>query len=185
MSHLAAVVLAGGQSRRMGRDKAVMPHPRRPDLSMVAHTVAVLAARCDPVFVVAAPGQTLPVLDATVLRDEVRGLGPLPATGQGLRATQAAGRERAFVAAVDMPNLTAEIVDTLAGHDSADIVLPWDGRDHYLAGVYRADLADRIDTLVAAGERRMRALADSVLTRRIVMPPTAALHNLNFRSDLR
>ena len=43
----------------------------------------------------------------------------------------------------------------------ADVVLPWDGRDHYLAGIYRTALADRVDGLVAAGERSMRALVDS------------------------
>ncbi len=48
-------------------------------------------------------------------------------------------------------------------------MLPWDGRDHYLAGVYRTDLADQVDALVAAGERSMRALAETVVTQRVVM----------------
>ena len=33
----------------------------------------------------------------------------------------------------------------------ADVVLPWDGRDHYLAGIYRTSLADRIDGLRRRG----------------------------------
>jgi molybdopterin-guanine dinucleotide biosynthesis protein A len=72
----------------------------------------------------------------------------------------------------------------LAGHTGADVVLPWDGRDHYLAGVYRTDLADRIDHLVATGERSMRALADTVNTQRIVMAATPALTNVNSPTDL-
>ncbi|MFY9336770.1 MAG: molybdenum cofactor guanylyltransferase, partial [Mycobacterium sp.] len=48
----------------MGRDKATMPHPRQPAVSMVEHTLGVLARRCAPLFVVAAPGQVLPALDA-------------------------------------------------------------------------------------------------------------------------
>ena len=180
---LAAVVLAGGQSRRMGRDKATMRHPTCA-LSMVEHTVAVLSRRCAPVFVVAAPGQELPVLDAEIVRDEVRGLGPLPATGLGLRTAAAAGFERAFVSAVDMPYLSVDVIDTLAGVGDADIVLPADGRDHYLAAVYRTALAERIAALTAAGQRSMRALADTVVTHRVVMPPAAALTNLNRESDL-
>ncbi len=182
---LAAVVLTGGQSRRMGRDKATMAHPGRPGLTMVEHTVGFLAQRCAPVFVVAAPGQRLPALDARVLRDEVRGAGPLRATGRGLRAAAEEGLERAFVCAVDMPYLSVDIIDILDGYQGIDVVLPWDGRDHYLAGIYRTDLADRIDALVATGQTSMWALAHTVRVERVAMPPTRALTNLNSESDLR
>ena len=180
---LAAVVLAGGASRRMGRDKATVPHPR--GATMVEHTVAVVGRRCAPVFVVAAPGQALPPLPgAEVLRDEARGVGPLLATGRGLRAAAEAGLERAFVCAVDMPELSDEVIDQLAGYDGVDIVLPWDGRDHYLAGIYRTGLADHIDGLIGSGQRAMRALTDSVLTQRVVLEPGPALANVNSEADL-
>jgi molybdopterin-guanine dinucleotide biosynthesis protein A len=168
----------------MGRDKATMPHPSG-STTMVRHLVDVLSTRCAPVLVIAAQGQALPDLgDAGVLRDEVRGVGPLLATARGLRAAAEAGCERAFVCAVDMPYLTAALVDELSGHLGADVVLPWDGRDHYLAGVYRTDLAGRIDALIAAGRRSMRALTDTVLTQRVVLEPAAALVNLNTVADL-
>ena len=182
---LAAVVLAGGASRRMGRDKATMPHPSRPAITMVENTVAVVATRCEPVFVVAAPGQVLPIMAATVLRDEVAGLGPLAATARGLRAAAETGRDRAFVAAVDMPELAGEVIDVVAGHPDVDVVLAWDGRDHYLAAVYRTALADRIDDLVAAGARSMRALTDTVVTYRVEVPRPSWLTNLNRPGDLR
>ena len=181
---LAAVVLAGGASRRMGRDKATMPHPR--GATMVEHSVSAVSRRCSPVFVVAAPGQALPDLgEARILRDEARGVGPLLATGRGLRAAAEACLDRAFVCAVDMPELSEEVIDQLAGYDGVDVVLPWDGRDHYLAGIYRTALAGHIDTLIAAGERSMRALTDSVLTQRVVMAPSPDLVNLNTDADLR
>ena len=168
----------------MGRDKATLPYDGS---TMVEIVVSVLSARCSPVFVIAAPGQPLPDLQAEVLRDEVRGVGPLLATACGLRAAADAGRELAFVCAVDMPHMTTELADELAEHAArlgVDVVLPWDGRDHYLAGVYRTDLADKADALVAAGERSMRALVDSVDTQRIVMPTQRAVTNVNTTSDL-
>nr|MCH9766252.1 NTP transferase domain-containing protein [Actinomycetes bacterium] len=78
---LAAVVLAGGASRRMGRDKAslVIDGPEGP-VTLVERVVSVVSARCAPVYVVAAPGQALPELPAVILRDEARGIGPLLAT---------------------------------------------------------------------------------------------------------
>ncbi|MDY6871116.1 MAG: molybdenum cofactor guanylyltransferase [Actinomycetota bacterium] len=181
---LAAVVLAGGASRRMGRDKATLVVNGS---TLVEHVVATVERRCSPVFVIAAPGQPLPELEAQVLRDEVRGVGPLLATGRGLRAAAEAGCEWAFVCAVDMPYLTMDFVDDLAvpaARLGVDVVLPWDGRDHYLAGVYRTSLAGHISALVAAGERAMRALVDTVYTQRIVMPEQRALTNANTPDDL-
>ncbi|WP_083153197.1 molybdenum cofactor guanylyltransferase [Mycobacterium persicum] len=184
---LAGVVLAGGESRRMGRDKATLPLPGG-TTTLVEHVVGVVGQRCDPIFVMAAPGQPLPPLPADVLRDEVRGLGPLPATGRGLRAAAAAGARLAFVCAVDMPLLTVELIDDLvrrAVQTNAEVVLPWDGRSHYLAAVYRTELADRVDAWVAAGERRMSAFVDACDAQRIVMSNSRPLSNVNTAADLR
>jgi molybdopterin-guanine dinucleotide biosynthesis protein A len=147
----------------MGRDKASLAYE---GTTLLERTVSVVSPRCSPVFVIAAPGQPLPALEVQVLRDEARGVGPLLATGRGLRAAVDAGLELAFVCAVDMPLLEARLIDD------------------YLAGIYRTSLADRVDALVAAGERSMRALVDRVDTQRIVMPEQPSLTNANTASDL-
>jgi molybdopterin-guanine dinucleotide biosynthesis protein A len=172
----------------MGRDKATLVYESSAGSStLVERVVSIVGGRCAPVYVIAAPGQSLPELPAQVLRDEVRGVGPLLATGRGLRAAAESGLEHAFVCAVDMPELTTELIETLTGPAErlgADVVLPWDGRDHYLAGIYRTALFTTIAGLVDAGERSMRALVDSVDTQRIVMPEQSALANVNTVADL-
>ncbi len=171
----------------MGRDKATLPHPGG-TTTLVEHLVGMLDQRCAPVFVMAAPGQPLPTLQVPILRDELRGLGPLPATGRGLRAAADAGVRLAFVCAVDMPYLTVELIDDLARRaveTNAEVVLPWDGRSHYLAAVYRTDLADRVDALVGAGERKMSALVDASDAQRIVMSDSRPLTNINSAAGLR
>lgn len=168
----------------MGRDKAAVPYQGS---TMVERMVSIVSPRCAPVFVLAAPGQPMPALEAEVLRDEVGGVGPLVATGRGLRAAADAGLELAFVCGVDMPLLDVDLIDELAGPAvrlGADVVLPWDGRDHYLAGIYRTALADRVAELVAAGERSMRALVNTVDTQRIVMAKQRSLTNVNTAADL-
>ena len=179
----------------MGRDKASLPIPGSSDGSdpatMVERMVGILSKRCDPVLVMAAQGQPLPALHARILRDELRGLGPLPATGRALRAAAEAGAPFAFICAVDMLFLAVELIDDLtrtAVETGAEVVLPWDGQDHYLAAVYRTDLADRVDALVAAGERKMRALVDSSDAQRIVTldsRDSRSLTNVNSEADLR
>jgi molybdopterin-guanine dinucleotide biosynthesis protein A len=181
----------------MGRDKATMPVPAEllgskdgseAPITMVERVVSVVGQRCQPVFVVAAPGQSLPELPARVVRDDVRGVGPLLATGRGLRAAAEAGAKRAFLCAADMPLLSADLIDLLENRAielDADVVLPWDGRDHYLAAVYRTELADQVDALIAAGERSMRSLVDRVDTQRIVVPASRSLTNVNSDADMR
>ena len=170
----------------MGRDKATLPGPGGA-ATLLEHVSGVLAQRCTPVFVMAAQGQPLPAVQAKVVRDDVRGQGPLPATGRGLRAAAEAGARYAFVCAVDMPMLSAELIDDLvrlAAETNAEIVLPWDGRSHYLAAVYRTDLAERISGLVAAGARSMRALIDASDAQQLVLPESRFLANVNTESDL-
>jgi len=176
----------------MGRDKACLPisgsSAGPTATTMVEHVVGVLRQRCDPVFVMAAQGQPLPALQAHIIRDELRGLGPLPATGRALRAAAEAGAQLAFICAVDMPFLAVELIDDLtrrAIETGAEVVLPWDGQDHFLAAVYRTDLADRADALVAAGERKMRALVDVSDTQRIVTSDSRPLTNVNTDAELR
>ena len=55
----------------MGRDKATLPYE---GTTLVERTVSIVRRRCSPVFVIAAPGQPLPPLEAEVLRDEARGV---------------------------------------------------------------------------------------------------------------
>lgn len=187
----------------MGRDKATLPVPqpasqsrvgKAPTLehnggapTLVEHVVGVVSQQCQPVFVMAAQGQRLPTLQAQILRDGTRGAGPLLATGQGLRAAAESGATRAFVSAVDMPFLDAGLIDelwALAEQVDADVVLPWDGRDHYLAAVYRTSLAQHVDVLLAAGQRAMRALVDTVDAQRLVVTDGHSLANVNSAADL-
>jgi molybdopterin-guanine dinucleotide biosynthesis protein A len=189
---LAGVVLAGGASPWQGREKAMKQVPGSPaPTTMVAHAVSIVGERCQPVFVVASPGQSLPELPAQVLRDDVRGHGLLSAISRGLHAAAEAGATWAFLCSVDAAVLTADVIDAVAARAAevdADIVLPWDGSNHYLAAVYRTELARQVDDLVAAGERNLPALIDRVDSQRVVIsdsrPPADAKPASGLRSLL-
>ena len=189
---LAGVVLAGGASPWQGREKAMKQVPGSlAPMTMVEHAVSVVGERCQPVFVVASPGQSLPELPAQVVRDDVRGHGVLSAISRGLHAAAEAGATWAFLCSVDAAVLTADVIDAVAARAAevdADIVLPWDGSNHYLAAVYRTELARQIDDLVAAGERNLPALIDRVDSQRFVIsdsrPPADAKPANGLRSLL-
>ncbi|WP_345602501.1 molybdenum cofactor guanylyltransferase [Tomitella cavernea] len=183
------VVLAGGRSRRMGRDKATMAWGGRTMLDIV---VAALGTRLPQVFVVAAHGQRFPApVGAEVVVDAVPDQGPLRGLEAGLRAGRAAGYPWAFVAATDMPLLTADVVGRLldgAASGAPDAVIAVaGGRDHPLAGVYRTGLAEGIDAVVRSGERSVRGFLESVTVRRVVLhgADARAVFNVNTPADAR
>lgn len=168
---LAGVVLAAGASPWEGRAKA-LEQVRDGHTTAVEHVVSVVAERCEPVFVVTSPGQSLPKLPAQIVRDDVRGHGQLSAVGRGLRAAAESGATHAFLCSVDAELLDPDVIDVLAARAAAlnaDIVLPWDGANHYLAAVYRTELASAVDDLVAAGERDLSALIVRSDTQRVMV----------------
>ena len=164
--HAAAIVLAGGASTRMGTSKALLDWHGTP---LVHRVAAVLAAICDPVVVVAAPGQELP-LPAGVERaeDSVAGGGPLEGVAAGMHAV--GGRAGAvFLAATDLPLLhpqvVRELVAALPGYDAAVPVVA--GHDQTLAAAYDARTLLRARDLLAAGRPRIAALLDGARVARI------------------
>ena len=153
---VGAVVLAGGRSRRMGRDKALLLIAQE---TYLERTVRVLASLAQPIVVVAAPGQRLPELvDIEVVRDEVPFEGPLMGLLRGLRALQ--GRcSAAAVCATDHPRLQPSVlrrlVQLLPGYDVAILQRE---QPELLCAVYSMSSLAVAEQCVAQGARSLRAL---------------------------
>jgi molybdopterin-guanine dinucleotide biosynthesis protein A len=181
-----AVVLAGGRSSRMGRPKALLPFGGEP---LISHVVTTLNALFADVVVVAAPGQDLPVMPVTLVRDDVAYQGPVGGLCYGLRAAR---RERCFVTACDSAflnvSLIAHLVSRLPGHD---VVVPWWlGRLQPLHAVYRRSVLPLLEGQLARGELRPVSLFDRVRTLRIdedeirrFDPDGASFFNMNTPDD--
>lgn len=104
---LAGIVLAGGQSRRMGRDKAMLPWK---ESSLLAHMHALLReAGAQPVVVSGA----YPEFDGVV--DVIPGQGPL---GGLYSVVQTLPDGIAWVVPVDMPRLDVALLHRL--HDAPE-----------------------------------------------------------------
>jgi molybdenum cofactor guanylyltransferase len=171
----AAVVLAGGRSRRMGTDKAGL---RRGEGTLLEHVVGVLAAAVSgPVVVVGAAGTPRTVDGVLAARvvpvtDDVPGRGPLQGLATGLRGAAARGSTVAFVCSVDLPLIhPAYVAAVLAALGDAEVALPVvHGHRQPLAAAYRTALGDRAAALLDAGARR----PGDLLAASVVREPTAA-----------
>jgi molybdopterin-guanine dinucleotide biosynthesis protein A len=168
-------VLAGGRSLRFGSDKlaAVVD-----GLPILRHAIDAVALVADDVIVVLAPegDRDLPP-GVRVVRDTERYEGPLAAAARGLEAVSTAW---ALLAAGDMPDLHPAVLREILRVSSeapADAVVLADGdRFRPLPSAIRVQPGRaNADALLAGGERRLRALLDSLRTAVIDEPTWTAL----------
>jgi molybdopterin-guanine dinucleotide biosynthesis protein A len=186
-----AVVLCGGESRRMGRPKAWLPFGEELMLERVVRLAGTVA---QPMIVVAAPGQELPPLaaDVAIVRDSVSGRGPLQGLAAGLAAFDNSV-DLIYATATDVPFLEprwmTRLVELAAGYD---LVIPHvAGFYHPLAALYRpAAVLPAIESLLLADRLRPVFLVEAVKTRvvdegemRAVDPALDTLRNLNYPED--
>jgi len=176
----AAVILAGGQSRRMGQDKSLLPVDGQPLIARIAQQLAP----CFPEVLISSndPGKYR-FLGLPVIADEVPGQGPLMGI---LSSLKAAGRERVLMLACDIPVLDlAFIRELLRLSGDADIVMPVspDGRREPLFAVYRKSVIPRAEAALAQGVRRIVELLPGLRTAHPPMP-VGWYHNLNTQEDL-
>ncbi len=100
--NFSAVILAGGQSRRMGRDKAWLPLDGQPLLARQIELVRELAP--EELFISGRSDTDYTRLGCPVLTDEFTDAGPLAGIATGLAAASA---PLVLVLAVDMPDMTS------------------------------------------------------------------------------
>ncbi len=210
--HRGAIILCGGKSTRMGRDKAALPFGPE---SMLQRVVRLLndVVPVENMVVVAAVGQSLPELpsEIVVTRDERPERGPLEGLAAGLRATPETV-DAVYATSCDVPLLQPTFVRRMfdllydqvpplpsplprGGREGTkpeyDIVVPRDGEFHHpLAAVYRRSVLPSVEKLLSADRLRLRYLFEEVRTREInvedlrsVDPDLHTLKNLNAPDD--
>lgn len=103
--NLSAVILAGGESRRMGRDKAWVTLDGKP---LIAHAMEkVHRLGVEEVFISGRAGEDYSALNCQVLFDLEPGFGPLGGIERGLHA---ANSPLLLVLAVDLPHMTTRFL---------------------------------------------------------------------------
>ena len=106
--NLSAVILAGGESKRMGRDKAWVEFDGQPLIARAVSTVR--STGINEVYISGRAGIDYSALACSVLLDSGPGAGPLRGIERALDSTQA---PLTLVLAVDLPRMTAAFLQKL------------------------------------------------------------------------
>ena len=164
---LAGAVLAGGHSRRMGRDKALLPFRGVP---MVRIMVDRLAGLTRPVAVIADRANRYAGLGVPILGDLHQGCGPLGGIHAALRQLRSA---EVFVLACDTPFVSEELIAYIAAFPTAAParVATMDGSLHPLCGVYSQACLPAIEEAISAQHFALRTLLNTVGAASVPLTP--------------
>lgn len=197
-STVAGLVLAGGKSRRMDRDKAAIPVDGAPQVRRLA---GLLAALCDPVLVSVPPGESARPLyrGLRTVEDRVADAGPLC----GIVSAHLAYPDAALaVVAVDLFGLSEEVLAALfavrretvcdgGGLERAPAAVAFvneDGGPEPLCAIWEPSLLSAARHAFEAGARSARAIMRQRTFRLVRLPdgPPAHANTLEeFRRFLR
>lgn len=200
MSAVTVAILAGGASRRMGRDKAGIEIDGLP---LLERTARLARAVSSSVLIV---GRTRPadwpLPNVSFVEDEWPGEGPLGGLAAALRRLEApplfgaSGADRPYgvlLLACDQPALTPEALTWLreAAQECSQalvdgLVTVNGGQREPLFSVYTPHCLPRIEAHVTHGRRSLKALIDAGNFQFADLPPTLipALVNVNTPDDL-
>lgn len=119
------VILAGGQSSRMGTNKALLEFEGEPLIQRLARR---FQAWFDQVLIVTNTPEPYTFLGLPMIGDRVPGLGPLGGLEAGLSISR---HEFAFFCATDMPFVDEGLVRQMVSHGPGhDIVVPMVGGEY-------------------------------------------------------
>jgi len=184
---LAAFILAGGKSTRMGADKAFVTLDGR---TLLARALDLARSVTPDVRIVGDPAKF--VAFAPVVEDVFRGCGPLGGIHAALRASQT---ELNLILAVDVPFVSPALLEYLikrARDSSATVTVAQAGGNWQpLCAVYRRTFADAAEQSLRAGHYKIDQLFAAPRTQAITeeeleaagFPPNL-FRNLNTREEL-
>ena len=171
----AGYILAGGASRRMGQDKALLADGAGPLLRRLGQVVASAAGNCT----VVAPAGRYEGLGLPVLPDYWPGEGPLGGILTALECTSAMWN---LIVAVDMPLLNPEFLALLLAEArrGREAVVPAnaDGSLEPLCAVYPSTAVTGVRQFFAGGGRKVKDALHAIDFRTIAAPPRL-LSNVN------
>ncbi len=182
---IGLILLAGGQSRRMGQDKALLSFAGEP---MVKRLLRRLDFGGNSIVLISAnqpePYQKWGI---PVVADDLPGAGPLAGIQAGLRRSPCTFN---LVVACDLPFASAAVARRLsqvAEDGDYDAVVPvCDGRAHPLFSIYHRRLQGELDAFLQEGKRRVGDFLDRVQTRYVTESfPSQAFFNFNRPEDYR
>jgi len=177
---LGAIVLAGGESRRMKENKAFLPVLGK---TLIQHILDQIDSHFGEILISTSRPGEFDHLGYPVILDDMPGDGPMAAIQSALKSARF---EKNFVIACDIPDINLDFLSKLVvSAVSCEIVVPVSPKKKYepLFAVYSKSIVPKIEKLLDKGERPLLPLFDLCRTKFVQLGCNHWLKNLNTRED--
>lgn len=169
---VTGVILAGGESRRMGSDKSLLPIQ---GARFIYHVYQRMASLFDEVIIVTNSPELYDEIPCRKVPDIYYAQGSLAGVHSGLAHAKT---EQIFVVGCDMPFISSAVVREICSHAAAgDLVMPHSSSGHEpLHALYSKSCLPAMERVLDAGLKRIMLFFDQV---KLVELSAAAIRRLD------
>lgn len=183
---MTGALLAGGKSRRMGFNKALIKINNE---TIIERSLTLFKGIFDDTFIVANDLLDYESLNTLVVSDIFKGAGSL---GGIYTALFHSASDHTFVAACDMPYMNKQVIKRILDSSrEAEAIVPFiNDRFHPLHAVYHRRCMKPIEAMIKDGNLRIHDLLTKVHVKKLVeadfgsLPVRDSVENINTKEEL-
>jgi len=183
--NITGIILAGGKSKRMGRDKGQVMYQKT---HLIEYSIKLLESYCNDIIISTNEPAQYRKYGFQMIDDEFKNSGPMGGIHASLKESV---NYMNFVLACDMPNITIQVIDVLLSHSSKDqITAPTlNGRSEPLCALYPRDTYLQFEHWLTVGRFKMQEFLQNAETSYVSMDsftdaPENIFKNINSPADL-
>ncbi len=180
---ITGIVLAGGKSRRMSTDKALLLFKGKPFLS---HVIEALMPMADEILIVS-DNKKHGEFNFKRVSDTMIDAGPLSGLHAGLKHSNT---ELNIILSCDVPLIQTSVLEIILANntDENDVIqIEEEGKSHPLIALYKKRVTPHLLVALQKGERKLSKALIGLNVKSISISKShyEALRNINTRSDLK
>jgi len=177
--NITGVILAGGKSQRMGRDKGLVLLDGKPFIQHISDVLSLIVHE----IIIVSNNKEYDAFGYKRVPDIVENSGPLGGLYTGLHHTST---EFNLVLSCDVPRINSPVLQQLilACDTNTDIIqLESEGETIPLIAIYKKHCKDVFLKLLNQGERRLRFAVDQCKTKMIIIDDSVAKATMNINTQ--
>ena len=180
MNNLTGIILAGGKSSRMGKDKGLVKYAGK---AMIEYSLEICRQLCNEILISTA-NSDYAVYGYPLIEDEIQDIGPIGGIYASLKS---AGNPKAIVLSCDTPFLKKELLELLVEKiNEADMVVPYTGEQKMepLCACYSKTLLSLMKEQIAEKDYKLHNLIDKAHSIKIKIDKRYEFYTENLFNNL-